>query len=73
MLECIHNPEKNRAEITEKNNIQLSIQRLMTYPYVVEALEKGTLEIHGWWYNVGTGDLESYDYADKTFKEISAE
>lgn len=70
ILECIHNPEKNRAEITEKNNIQLSIQRLMTYPYVVEALENRTLEIHGWWYNIGTGDLESYDYSDRIFKKI---
>lgn len=73
ILECIHNPEKNRAEITEKNNIQLSIQRLMTYPYVVEALENRTLEIHGWWYNIGTGDLESYDYSDRIFKKILVE
>ncbi len=73
MLECIHNPEKNRAEITEKNNIQLSIQQLMTYPYVVQALENKTMEIHGWWYNVGTGDLETYDYTTKTFKKISSE
>jgi len=70
MLECINHPEKNREEITEKNNILLSLQRLMTYPYIVEALEKGSIEIHGWWYNLGTGDLESYDYADKVFKKI---
>ena len=70
MLECINNPEKNRAEITEKNNIQLSIQRLMTYPYVVKGLEEKTLEIHGWWYNLATGDLESYDYSEKIFKKV---
>jgi len=70
MLECLNNPEKDREEITEKNNIQLSLQRLMTYPYIVEALEKGKIEIHGWWYNLGTGDLESYDYEDRTFKKV---
>jgi len=70
MLECLHNPDKNRAEITEKNNIQLSIQRLMTYPYIVEALENKTLEIHGWWYDIGSGDLEVYDYSTKTFKKV---
>jgi len=67
MLECLKNPEKNRAEVTEKNNIQLSIQRLMTYPYIVEALENKTLDIHGWWYNIGKGDLEIYDYGSKQF------
>ena len=70
ILECLNNPQKDRAEVTEKNNIQLSIQRLMTYPYVVEALEKGTMEIHGWWYNIGTGALEVYDYGDKKFRAI---
>ena len=70
LLECLNNPEKNREEITEKNNIQLSLQRLMTYPYIVKALEKGTLEIHGWWYNLATGDLENYDYSDRMFKKI---
>jgi len=53
--------------VTEKNNIQLSIQRLMTYPYIVEALENKTLALHGWWYNIGTGALEIYDYGSKQF------
>ena len=70
ILECLHNPEKNRAEVTEKNNIQLSIQRLMTYPYIVEALEKKRIELHGWWYDIGSGSLEVYDYATKAFKKV---
>jgi len=70
ILECMHQSEKNRAEITEKSNIQLSIQRLMTYPYIVKALEDKKLELHGWWYDIGTGKLEAYDYYTKTFREI---
>jgi carbonic anhydrase len=70
MLEYLHNPTKNRAEITEKNNIQLSIQRLMTYPYIVKALENKTLEIHGWWYDIRSGNLEVYDYGSKSFQKI---
>jgi len=70
ILECLNNPNKNRAEITEKSNIQLSIQRLMTYPYIVKALEDKRLELHGWWYDIGSGKLEAYDYGSKTFREI---
>ena len=70
ILECMHNPERNRAEVTEKNNILLSIERLMTYPYIVKALEEKKIELHGWWYDVGTGNLEAYDYTTKTFKKI---
>jgi len=70
MLECFDDKHKNRAEITEKNNITLSIQRLMTYPYIVEGLENHTLSIHGWWYNIGSGDLEIYDYKSKKFLKV---
>ncbi len=70
ILECLNNPEKNRAEVTEKNNIQLSVQRLMTYPYIVKALEEKRIELHGWWYDVSSGNLEAYDYGTKTFKKI---
>ena len=70
MLECYNDIFKNRAEITEKNNITLSIQRLMTYPYIVEALEKNEICIHGWWYNIGSGDLEMYDYKSKKFLKV---
>ncbi len=70
ILECLNNPEKNRAEVTEKNNIQLSVQRLMTYPYIVKALEEKRIELHGWWYDVSSGNLEAYDYGSKTFRKI---
>jgi carbonic anhydrase len=70
MLECYNDSSKNRAEITEKNNITLSIQRLMTYPYIVEALEKNEISIHGWWYDIGSGDLEMYDYKSKRFLKV---
>jgi len=70
MLECYNDIFKNREEITEKNNITLSIQRLMTYPYIVEALENNEICIHGWWYNIGSGDLEMYDYKSKKFLKV---
>jgi carbonic anhydrase len=67
ILEALHTDNKNIFEITEKNNIKLSLQRLMTYPYIVKALENGELELHGWWYNIKKGELEIYDYRTKKF------
>jgi carbonic anhydrase len=42
----------------------------MTYPYIVEAVEKGELKIHGWWYHVGTGAVEVYNQATKSFSQV---
>ena len=70
LLEMYANSNKNRAEVTEKNNIKLSLERLMTYPYAREAIEKGELKIHGWWYNVSTAEIEVYDQDTKTFTKV---
>lgn len=72
MLECLNDKSKNRAEITEKNNIKLSLQRLMTYPYIVKALENKTLHIQGWWYDIQRGTLEVYNYETKEFTPADA-
>ena len=71
MLEMLADGTKNRAEVTEKNNLELTLARLMTYPYIVEAVEKGELKIHGWWYHVGTGAVKVYDQANKTFSQAN--
>jgi len=68
MLEFHADKTKILSEITEKNNIQLSIERLMTYPYIIDALEAGTIKLHGWWYNVGSAELEIYNYGTKQFE-----
>ena len=70
MLEMQADSSKDRAEVTEKNNLILSMARLMTYPYIVEAVQKGELQIHGWWYHVGTGAVEVYNQATKTFSQV---
>jgi carbonic anhydrase len=70
MLELQADSSKNRSEVTEKNNLALSLARLMTYPYIVEAIEKGELKIHGWWYHVGTGAIEVYNQATKSFSKV---
>jgi carbonic anhydrase len=70
LLECFADPSKERSEVTEKNNIQLSVQRLMSYPYIIEALEQQKLKLHGWWYDIGTGEMQVYSYSTKMFESI---
>ncbi|SFV58225.1 Carbonic anhydrase [hydrothermal vent metagenome] len=69
LLEMYADKNKNISEVTEKNNLKLSLNRLMTYPYIREAMDNGQMKIHGWWYNVGTAKVEVYDQATKTFRK----
>ncbi|MGU3496889.1 carbonic anhydrase [Xanthobacteraceae bacterium A53D] len=43
--------------LAERASILGSLDNLMTYPWVRERVEAGTLEIHGWWFDLDSGDL----------------
>ncbi|MCH9740386.1 MAG: carbonic anhydrase [Epsilonproteobacteria bacterium] len=63
--------DKNIFEVTEKHNVVLSLQRLMTYPYIQQRIENGQIELIGWWYNIGTGEIENYNYSTHQFEKIN--
>ena len=39
-------------------NVRQQIQNLFTHPEVIEGIAAGTLQVHGWFYEIRTGDLE---------------
>ncbi|WP_421791284.1 carbonic anhydrase [Hyphobacterium sp.] len=43
---------------TELCSIQRSMQRLLTYPFIAERVEAGTLKIHGARFGISDGELE---------------
>lgn len=48
--------EKN-AFLVERASIENSLDNLMSYPWLKERVEAGTLMLHGWWFDLETGDL----------------
>ena len=77
-------PEK-QARACEKEAILVSLKNLMGFPWVKERVARGQLSLHGWYYNMGTGQFRNYNqltgeyeilvkrYADDTEKSSSAE
>lgn len=49
---------------TEQGAIKVSLNNLMTYPWVRERVEAKNLELHGWWFDIGEGALWGWN-ADK--------
>ncbi|EJF05947.1 carbonic anhydrase [Thiovulum sp. ES] len=56
--------------LTEKLSVVSQIENLMSYPYVRERVEKGDLHIHGWMYDMTTGEIEYYDPDESQFKAL---
>jgi len=70
MLEVHSDHKKNIFELTEKNNVVVSLQRLMEYPYIQTKLLNDEIELVGLWYDFVTGDVQEYDFVSKQFKSM---
>ena len=57
-------------EVTQENVVQ-QIQHLRTHPAVAAKLATGQVKLHGWVYNIGSGDVLCYDEANGTFERMS--
>ncbi len=53
-----------REWITEKVNILVQMKNLLTYPFVKERVNAGTLKILGWYYIIETGEV--FNFNDET-------
>ncbi|MEV8465912.1 carbonic anhydrase [Fluviibacterium sp. DFM31] len=45
----------------EKQTVIVSLENLMTFPFVREAVESDQLALHGMWVNIANGDLQMLD------------
>ena len=59
-----------RVRQLEKDSVVISLENLMTFPHVKEAVESGRLTLHGLWNDIGHGGLEVYDADAGDFKSL---
>jgi len=64
--------DEMKERITEKENVLMQIRNIETYPFVEKALEAGTLRLHGWYYDIGTGRIAAYDPETDAFENVTA-
>lgn len=62
-------PEHRQCEI-EKEVIVTSLNNLMTFPWVREAVEAGRISLNGWYFDMKRGALLDYDLATGVFNEL---
>ncbi len=57
----INAPQEELLRLTEKLSVIKQIENILTYPSVKERFEANNLHIHGWYYDVETGNIEYYN------------
>jgi carbonic anhydrase len=54
-------PREELLRLTEKLSIMKQIDNILTYPIIKTRFEAGTLSIHGWYYDIETGNIDYYN------------
>ena len=65
-----HLPEMDRLRALEKEAVVVSLENLMTFPFVRRAVEEDMLTLHGLWNDTGAGALEQYEPSSGGFSAI---
>ncbi len=62
--------KEQRMQMLLEQNVILQLQHLKTHPSVAARLAKGDLKLHGWVYDIKTGDVKAYDEVKNRFETV---
>ncbi len=62
--------EADPIRALEHEAVLVSLENLMSFPFVADAVEAGRLSLHGLWTDIGTGELHEFDAAGGAFRAI---
>ncbi|MDD2913778.1 MAG: carbonic anhydrase [Gallionella sp.] len=59
--ECLATDDAERQRACEQQAILVSLNNLMTFPWIRGRVEQGTLALHGWYFDIEHGELLGYN------------
>ena len=58
------------ARLVEQAALTVSLQNLLTFPWVQERKEAGKLQLHAWWFDLERGQLWAKEDRDESFLQM---
>jgi carbonic anhydrase len=62
--------QEQRYHACETQGISQSLENLMSFPWIAERVNKGTLQLHGWRYDLGSAELFALQSATREFEKV---
>jgi carbonic anhydrase len=69
LVKDIEDPVEQAKQL-EKHAVMMSLENLMTFPWLKEKVMAETLTLHGMWNDIGAGSLEYYDPKTLKFEDV---
>ena len=70
MAEMPHASQEEQERACEQRAILVSLDNLMTFPWIRERVDNGALTLHGWYFDIEHGQLLRYDAAARGFTAL---
>ncbi|MDD5372788.1 MAG: carbonic anhydrase [Sulfurimonas sp.] len=68
----LHADKEALYRLTEKLSVISQLENLLTYPSVKKRVDNGEIAIHGWVYDIESGEIEYYDPESSQFLPLSS-
>ncbi len=63
-------PRADRLKLLEQEAVRVSLENLMSFPWIADAVDAGSLELIGLWIDIAAGRLEIWSTEDNSFVEV---
>ena len=73
LAELPSKPPALQERACEQAAILVSLENLMSYPWIAHRVVLGELHLHGWYFDIGPGALLHYNPATNAFEPIGAD
>jgi carbonic anhydrase len=70
LAELPSKPSALQERACEQAAILVSLENLMTYPWIARRVEAGALHLHGWYFDIGQGELFGYSPLGSAFEPL---
>lgn len=70
LRELADEPYAMQSRACEHGAIALSLRNLMTFPWIRERVEAGSLTLHGWYFDIDAGELLAYSPENNEFAPL---
>lgn len=68
--QLVEGTPEEREWLTEQINILVQMRNLLSYPYIRERYESGSLSLFGWYYIIETGEVFNFNDQTKLFELV---
>lgn len=71
LAECKKQPIDHKEKICEEHSLAISMNNLLTFPWIEEKVKLGLLALHAWRFDLTNGVLQRFNPESKKFEDLT--